>query len=169
VVVSSRRSAVVGRPDGAYRAGHAGLDLRLLDASSRNPVRLMHRRAAHQMPAEFAIAQHPIDSERLVVAVRGDLDLFTAPELKKVFAQAIGAGRIRIIVDLAETTFLDSSALGVLVVTSKRLRSCHGALAIVNLNENLTTIFKMTGLDQTFTILPTRESAIEAVASPNAA
>lgn len=121
------------------------------------------------MPSEFTIAQHPIDSERHLVAVRGDLDLFTAPELKKVFAEAIGAGRIHIIVDLAETTFLDSSALGVLVVAFKRLRSCHGALAIVNLNENLSTIFKMTGLDQTLTILPTRDAAIEAVGSPNPA
>ena len=73
------------------------------------------------MPSEFTIAQHPIDSERHVVAVRGDLDLFTASELKKVFAQAIGAGRIRIIVDLAETTFVDSSALGVLIAALKRL------------------------------------------------
>ena len=121
------------------------------------------------MSAEFTIAQHPIDRERHVVAVRGDLDLFTASELKTVLAQAIGAGRNRIIVDLAETTFLDSSGLGVLVVALKRLRSCHGALAIVNLNENLTTIFRMTGLDQTLTILPTRDAAIEAVASPDAA
>lgn len=121
------------------------------------------------MPSQFAIAQHPIDSEGQVVAVRGDLDLFTAPQLKAVFAQAIGAGRIRIIVDLAETTFVDSSALGVLIAALKRLRSCHGALAIVNLNENLTTIFRMTGLDQTFTILPTRDAAIEAVGSANAA
>jgi anti-sigma B factor antagonist len=121
------------------------------------------------MPSEFAIAQHPIDSERHVVAVRGDVDLFTAPELKKVLADAIGTGRIRIIVDLAETTFLDSSALGVLVVARKRLRASHGDLAIVNLNESLTTIFKMTGLDQTFTILPTRDAAIEAAAPTNGA
>lgn len=121
------------------------------------------------MPSDFTIAQHPIDSERHVVAVRGDLDLFTAAELKKVFAQAIGDGRIRIIVDLAETTFLDSSALAVLMVALKRLRSRHGTLAIANLNENLTTIFKITGMDQTFTILPTRDAAIDAVASANAA
>ena len=121
------------------------------------------------MPPELTIAQQPIDSERHLVAVRGDVDLFTAPELKKVLAEAIGAGRTRIVVDLAETTFLDSSALSVLVVALKRLRSCHGALAIVNLNENLTRIFRMTGLDQTFTILPTRDAAIEAVAAPDAA
>lgn len=121
------------------------------------------------MPSDLTIAQHPIDGERHVVAVRGDVDLFTAAELKAVFAEAIDSGRTRIIVDLAETTFLDSSALSVLMATRNRLRSRDGALAIANLNENLTPIFRMTGLDQTFTILPTREAAIEAVASPNAA
>lgn len=116
------------------------------------------------MPSEFTIAEHPIDTERHVIAVRGDLDLFAASALKEVFARAIEAGRIRIVVDLAETTFLDSSALGVLMVALKRLRSRRGGLAIVNLNANLITIFKITGLDQTFTILPTRDAAIKAVA-----
>jgi anti-sigma B factor antagonist len=121
------------------------------------------------MPAEFAIEEHPIDGERHVVAVRGDLDLFTASQLKAVFAQAIEAGRIRIIVDLAETTLLDSSALSVLMGALKRLRSRRGALVIVNLSENLCKIFKITALDQTFTILPTRAAAIAAVASADAA
>ena len=121
------------------------------------------------MASEFTIVEHPIDGERHLVAVRGDLDLFTASQLKEVFAHAIEAGRIRIIVDLAETTFLDSSALSVLLIAFKRLHSRCGALAIANQNENLAKIFKITGLDQTFTILPTRDAAIEAVASANAA
>jgi anti-sigma B factor antagonist len=132
-------------------------------------MRWTNRGVEHEMPSDFTIEEHPIDSERHVVAVRGDLDLFTASGLKEVLAEAIEAGRIRIIVDLAETTFLDSTALGVLMAALKRLRSHSGALAIVNLNENLTTIFKITALDQTFTILPTLDAAIEAVASADAA
>ena len=81
------------------------------------------------MPPEFAITEQPIDAERHVLAVRGEIDLFTAPELKQVLAEAIEAGRTRIIVDLTETTFLDSTALGVLIGAVKRLRSRHGSLA----------------------------------------
>ena len=121
------------------------------------------------MSSEFAITQHPLDGQRHVVAVRGELDLYTASELKDVFAQAIEDGRVRIIVDLAETTVLDSSGLSVLMGAVKRLRSRGGTLAIVNLNETIARILEITGLDQTFTILPTREAAIDAVAAASAA
>jgi anti-sigma B factor antagonist len=115
------------------------------------------------MSPEFAITEHPIDEERHVLAVRGEIDLFTAPELKQVLAEAIEGGRIRIIVDLTDTTFLDSTALGVLIGAVKRLRSRDGALAIVNVDDNIAKTFEITGLDQIFTIVPTRDEAIEAV------
>jgi anti-sigma B factor antagonist len=115
------------------------------------------------MPPDFAVTEHPIDDQRHVLAVRGEIDLFTAPELKQVLAESIEAGRIRIIVDLTDTTFLDSTALGVLIGAVKRLRSREGALAIVNTDENIAKTFEITGLDQIFTILPTRQEAVEAV------
>jgi len=115
------------------------------------------------MSPEFAITEQPIDAERHVLAVRGEIDLFTAPELKQVLAESIEGGRIRIIVDLTDTTFLDSTALGVLIGAVKRLRSRDGALAIVNIDENIAKTFEITGLDQIFTIVPTRDEAIEAV------
>lgn len=115
------------------------------------------------MSPEFAISEHPIDDERHVLAVRGEIDLFTAPELKQVLAESIEGGRVRIIVDLTETTFLDSTALGVLIGAVKRLRSRDGALAIVNIDENIAKTFEITGLDQIFTIVPTRDEAVDAV------
>jgi anti-sigma B factor antagonist len=115
------------------------------------------------MSPEFAITEQPIDAERHVLAVRGEIDLFTAPELKQVLAESIEGGRIRIIVDLTDTTFLDSTALGVLIGAVKRLRSRDGALAIVNIDENIAKTFEITGLDQIFTIVPTRDEAIDAV------
>lgn len=115
------------------------------------------------MSPEFAISEQPIDDERHVLAVRGEIDLFTAPELKQVLAESIESGRVRIVIDLTETTFLDSTALGVLIGAVKRLRSRDGALAIVNTDENIAKTFEITGLDQIFTIVPTRQEAIDAV------
>ncbi|MFP5363378.1 MAG: STAS domain-containing protein [Thermoleophilia bacterium] len=117
------------------------------------------------MSPEFAITEHPIDGERHVLAVRGEIDLFTAPELKQVLAESIEAGRVRIVVDLTDTTFLDSTALGVLIGAVKRLRSREGSLAIVNVDDNISKTFEITGLDQIFTIVSTRAEAVDAVDS----
>jgi len=117
------------------------------------------------MPPEFSLTQESIDDERHVVAVAGEIDLFTAPELKQALADAVESGRSRIVVDLTQTTFLDSTALGVLIGAVKRLRSRDGILTIVNTDPNIAKTFEITGLDQIFTIRPTRDEAVEALAA----
>ena len=115
------------------------------------------------MPPEFSLTQEQIDDERHVVAVAGEIDLFTAPELKSVLGEAVEAGRSRIVVDLTDTTFLDSTALGVLIGAVKRLRARDGVLTIVNTDPNIAKTFEITGLDQIFTIRPTRDEAVAAL------
>jgi anti-sigma B factor antagonist len=122
------------------------------------------------MPPEFSLTEDALDADRHVVAVRGEIDLFTAPELKQKLTDAIEAGKSRIVVDLSDTSFLDSTALGVLIGAVKRLRSREGALVIVNVDQNIAKTFEITGLDQIFTILSTRDDAIAALddaASPS--
>ena len=115
------------------------------------------------MPAEFALSEEPLGEARHVVAVRGEIDLFTAPELKKTLQEAIEGGATRVVVDLSETTFLDSTALGVLIGAVKRLRSRDGSLVIVNTDTNIAKTFEITGLDQIFTILESRDAAVDAL------
>jgi anti-sigma B factor antagonist len=115
------------------------------------------------MAPDFALTEESLDDERHVVAVRGEIDLFTAPDLKAVLLGAIDAGKSRIVVDLTETAFLDSTALGVLIGAVKRVRARDGALTIVNTDANIAKTFEITGLDQIFTITPTRDEAIAAL------
>src|SRR3954454_16764273 len=115
------------------------------------------------MPPEFSLNSEPIDDMRHVVAVAAEIDLFTAPELKGALGAALESGRPRIVVDLTETTLLDSTALGVLIGAVKRLRSRDGVLTIVNTDPNIAKTFEITGLDQIFTIRPTRDEAVEAL------
>jgi anti-sigma B factor antagonist len=122
-----------------------------------------------QMPPEFALTEDSIDAERHVVAVRGEIDLFTAPELKQKLTDAIEGGKTRIVVDLTQTTFLDSTALGVLIGAVKRLRTRDGALVIINVDQNIAKTFEITGLDQIFTIVGERDAAIAALDAEQAA
>jgi anti-sigma B factor antagonist len=117
------------------------------------------------MSIEFRLTPSPLGDDGAVIAVRGEVDLFTAPELKKAIADAIDGGRVRVVVDLTETTFLDSSGLGVLVGALQRLRDRAGALSVVNVDSAISRTFSITGLDQILAIRDTREAAVGALES----
>jgi anti-sigma B factor antagonist len=73
-----------------------------------------------------------------------------------------------VIVDFSDTTFIDSTTLGVLVGGVKRLRSNDGQLSLVCNDRNITKIFEITGLDRVFTIYATRDEALNAAGAGQA-
>jgi anti-sigma B factor antagonist len=115
------------------------------------------------MTFDFSLSEDQDAAGAHVIAVAGEVDIFTAPELKRAIAAAIDAGARRLVVDLTETRFLDSTALGVLIGAVKRLRPLDGRLVIVNTEPSTAKTFEITGLDQIFTIVPAREQALASV------
>jgi anti-sigma B factor antagonist len=115
------------------------------------------------MPPEFAIIEQGSEAGHYVIAARGEIDLFTAPELKQVITDVIESGERRVAIDLSEVSFLDSTALGVLIGAVKRLRSRGGALAVINTDSSIAKTFEITGLDQIFTIVASRAEALAAL------
>jgi len=111
------------------------------------------------MAMAFGIEDRMVDDDTHVVAVTGEIDLFTAPEFKQRISAPIDAGRTRLIVDLNATTFIDSSSLGVLIGAHRRLRRLNGRLVIVCSGEPILKTFRITGLDGVFTIVPTLDEA----------
>jgi anti-sigma B factor antagonist len=96
-----------------------------------------------------------------VVAVTGEIDLFTAPEFKQRVAAPIDDGCLHVVVDLTATTFIDSSSLGVLIGAHRRLRRRGGRLAIVCNSDSIAKTFRITGLDSVFTIVGSLEEALD--------
>ena len=111
------------------------------------------------MAIAFAIEDRPVDDDTHVVAVTGEIDLFTAPEFKQRVSAPIDAGCKHVIVDLTETTFIDSSSLGVLIGAHRRLLRLQGRLVVVCSNDAIVKTFRITGLDGVFTIVPTLDEA----------
>ena len=88
----------------------------------------------------------------VVLHVAGEFDLYSAPEFKAELAAVIATGACTVVVDLMETTFLDSTALGALVGGLKRLRADGGELSLVCSDRSILRLFEITGLDRVFTI-----------------
>jgi anti-sigma B factor antagonist len=127
------------------------------------------------MAIDFAITDRQVDDQTHLVAVTGEIDLFTAPEFKQRVAAPIDAGRSNIIVDLTATTFIDSSSLGVLIGAHRRLKLRGGSLVVVCDNEAIVKTFRITGLDGVFTLVSSVGEALagdpasQAAASPRSA
>src|SRR5438128_673710 len=115
----------------------------------------------------FDIDTEQVGDGSYVIALSGEVDLYTAPEFKQQLLDVISKGAKEVIVDFSSTTFIDSTTLGVLVGGVKRLRTNDGQLSLVCSDRNITKIFEITGLDRVFTIYPTRGEALEQVSSPS--
>jgi anti-sigma B factor antagonist len=112
------------------------------------------------MAIEFGIEDRQVSGKAHVVAVRGEVDLFTAPEFKQRVMAPIAAGVDHVIVDLTETTFIDSSSLGVLIGAHRRLKGRGGRLAVACTGEAIVKTFRITGLDSVFTLTDSVEAAL---------
>ncbi len=111
----------------------------------------------------FDIQTEKVADDVYVIALTGEIDLYTAPEFKQQLLDVVGQGAKSVVVDLTETTFIDSTTLGVLVGGVKRLRETGGQLSIVSSDRNITKIFEITGLNRVFPLHATRGEALESV------
>ena len=111
----------------------------------------------------FDIATEQLPGGAHLVSLTGEVDLYTAPEFKQQLLEITNQGGTQVVVDFTNTTFIDSTTLGVLVGAVKRLRANDGELSLVCSDRNITKIFEITGLDRVFTIHTSREKAVAAI------
>jgi anti-sigma B factor antagonist len=97
-----------------------------------------------------------------IVAVKGEVDLYSAPRLKERLADLTASGRTRITVNLEGVEFLDSTGLGVLIGALKRCREAGGNLALAGPRGPVRKVLSITGLDKVF---PLHESVEQATSS----
>jgi anti-sigma B factor antagonist len=95
-----------------------------------------------------------------VIALSGEVDLYSCPEFKEELLRVIGTGATLVVVDLTETTFIDSTALGVLIRGVERLKAQDGRLVVACSDPNIVKVFEVTGLDRIFTVHRSRDEAL---------
>ena len=108
----------------------------------------------------FDINTEQLGDSSYVISLTGEVDLYTAPEFKQQLLEVINQGAKEVVVDFSNTTFIDSTTLGVLVGGLKRLRPEGGQLSIACSDRNITKIFEITGLNRIFPIHADRAEAL---------
>jgi anti-sigma B factor antagonist len=105
------------------------------------------------------------DGEVAVLVIGGELDYEVSPQLRARLLGAIKAGRRRLVLDLTEVTFIDSTAIGVLAGAVARMDKVGGgSLAVVSTQEKVLQIFEITGLDSVVSLHSSRDEAVSELA-----
>ncbi|HXE71385.1 MAG TPA: STAS domain-containing protein [Candidatus Nitrosotenuis sp.] len=112
------------------------------------------------MELEFAIAPGP---PATVVRMRGDLDLAGVNRIKPQVEKLLEQSRVRLIYDMRELSHIDSTGLGFLVWSRKRVRDQGGTLNLVISQPGVQRLLEITGLLRLFDIYGDIEEALEAV------
>lgn len=89
-----------------------------------------------------------------VVTVGGEVDVYTAPKLRDRLNEILDGDCDKLCVDLTGVQFLDSTGLGVLVGTMRRIEERNGAMVVVCERPHLLKVFEITGLSTWFDIRP---------------
>jgi anti-sigma B factor antagonist len=101
------------------------------------------------------------DGDTCVLALKGEVDVYTSPSFKERLVKTIDEGCTRIVVDLEGVDFIDSSGLGVLVSGLRRVKENGGSIRLICTREPILKVFRITGLDRVFPIFGNIEDARE--------
>jgi anti-sigma B factor antagonist len=90
----------------------------------------------------------PDETRMAVLKPTGRLNMVAAPALKTLIEETVASGKPRIVIDLTEVAFIDSSGLGALIGGLKATRQAGGDLRIAHVPEQVMTVLRLTNLDR---------------------
>jgi anti-sigma B factor antagonist len=91
-------------------------------------------------------------NQETVILVAGELDFHSAPELRQAILTALNEGASRLVLDLGEMEFIDSSGLSVIIAAFKRCRERGGELILRSVTERTRRVLEVSGLNKVFSI-----------------
>jgi anti-anti-sigma factor len=97
----------------------------------------------------------------IVLRPEGRLNMVAAPALRRKLHELVEAGNTRVVVDLAQTEFIDSSGLGALISGLKVARQAGGDLRIAAPTTQVETVLALTNLNRVLRAYPSADTAFD--------
>jgi anti-sigma B factor antagonist len=100
-----------------------------------------------------------------IVTLNGELDVAVAPQLKAILKETLEQGNKKIVVDMKDVKFIDSSCLGVMVNAHKLAVTLTSSIRFAQLNEQVRKIFELTRTDKHLSFHTTIADAVKSFGS----
>jgi len=109
---------------------------------------------------EFRLDVESRGDGRAVLRVAGEVDVYTAPQIRERVQDLAAKGTVHLIADLGQVEFIDSSGLGALIGGLRRVREDDGSLVLVIPARRILRVFQLTGLTKAFVIYDNLDDAL---------
>lgn len=88
------------------------------------------------------------DDQKSIVSLSGEIDAYTAPKLKEALLPLTKHKHHIVEVDLEKISYMDSTGLGVFISALKSTKEHESKMKLINVQERVLRLFKITGLDE---------------------
>lgn len=103
-----------------------------------------------------------VEEDLAVVRVGGEIDIYSAPQLRRHLLDLIGTGAWHLVLDLEDVDFIDSTGLNTLVAVLKQIRAVDGSLQIVCVHPRIVRLFRIATLPRDFPVYDRLPDALRA-------
>ena len=109
------------------------------------------------------MSQRSHDANTQVVDLAGEIDVYTAPDLRQKLGDAVESDALNLVINLESVRYIDSSGLSVLLETHKRARARNGRMSVICTHNQILKLFNLTGLNKILQVCGTESEAVQAV------
>jgi anti-sigma B factor antagonist len=112
--------------------------------------------------SDVKISVQPQGPDTSLVCIEGDFDFHSSPELRKELTKLSENQTKKILIDLTQVNYIDSSGLATFVELFQRMKRYSGKLILFNLAQSVRSVFEIAKLDTIFQLVNSREEALAA-------
>jgi anti-sigma B factor antagonist/stage II sporulation protein AA (anti-sigma F factor antagonist) len=104
-----------------------------------------------------------LDGKAVLLIISGQLDSSSSPDFEDYINETISRNIRFIIFDAKNLEFVTSEGIGVLILVQKKIVNINGFFVIINLSDEIRTLFTLLGFDNIFTFIKTRIEAMQLI------
>lgn len=96
----------------------------------------------------------------ITLELKGRMDAITSDQLDGTISTLLAQRETQFVIDFSQLEYISSSGLRVLLIAAKKLKNADGQLILCSLNDQIKTIFDISGFSSIFSIVQSRKEAL---------
>jgi len=102
------------------------------------------------------------EGNAVIASLRGEIDLHNSPQVRSALLKCLDENKpAKLVLNLAQVPYMDSSAIAVLVEALQRLRKTAGKIFLVDVQPRVKGLLEIARLDTIFSLVPSEADALK--------